>query len=143
MNDHRGHRQLDHTADLALEIWAPTETELLLEGASALVRVITGGARLETAREGESRLEIQLRGIDREDRLVHWLNQIVGLAVHEGFLFTGADLTLQGDRDLVARVRGRAEARAQVVTEIKGVTYHDLRLAREGPGWRARVVVDV
>ena len=31
----RGHRQIEHTADLALEVWAPSEEELLEEAAQA------------------------------------------------------------------------------------------------------------
>jgi hypothetical protein len=38
----RGHRSVEHTADLAVELWASDEPALLVEGARALV-----GARIE------------------------------------------------------------------------------------------------
>ena len=44
MRGARGHCQLEHPADLVLEFWAPSEAELLVEAAQALVEVLTEGA---------------------------------------------------------------------------------------------------
>jgi SHS2 domain-containing protein len=139
----RGHRQLDHTADLALEIWAPTESELLVEGARALLEVLIEGVSLDVPSDPASTRTVELQALDREDRLVRWLNEILVLAVNEGFLCVEADITLEGEASLSACLRGHAEAHEAVTTELKSVTYHDLYLAREGSRWRATVVVDV
>jgi SHS2 domain-containing protein len=133
-----GHRQIDHTADLALELWAPDERELLLEGARAIVEVLTEGASIEPRAERR----IALCAVDREDRLVQWLNEVLYAAVTDGFLFASADLELAGS-ELAARVLGEEGAGDRVATELKSVTYHDLLLESGADGWRARVVIDV
>jgi SHS2 domain-containing protein len=141
VNGERGFRQIDHTADLALEIWAPAEVDLLVEAARAVVDVLTESADLGA--KPPVTVPVSVAGIDREDRLVRWLNEILVLAVHEGFLLLDAAIELEGEEGLSARVRARPGARELVSTELKAVTYHDLRLERDGRGWRARVVIDV
>lgn len=71
------HRQIDHTADLALELRASSEPELLAEGARAIVSLLTEGAPVE----GTDPRRLELAAIDREDRLVQWLNEILLLAM--------------------------------------------------------------
>jgi SHS2 domain-containing protein len=134
----QGHRQLEHTADLALEIWAPSEEALLLEAAQALVSILT-----EDARPGSgSRRSVRVEGLDREDRLVQWLNRVLLLALLEGFLLRDARLRLS-DHGLEAEIDGEEAAIDKIRTELKSVTYHDLELIEEAGRWRARIVIDV
>jgi SHS2 domain-containing protein len=138
VSTHRGHCQLEHPADLLLHFWAPTEAELLVEGARALIEVLTEAATLTA--DGERR--IQIDAMDDGDRLVCWLNEVLVLATLDGFLLTDADVTLQ-DRGLTAVVRGQANAIALLRTELKSVTYHDLLLRRDADRVVGQVVVDV
>jgi SHS2 domain-containing protein len=135
----RGHRSIEHTADLAVELWAPDEPALLVEGARALVELLTEGAPVEATAERA----LELSAIDPEDRLVRWLGEVLYLAMVEGFLVHDAVLELQGGGGLRGTVRGQAHAEDRLRTEIKAVTYHDLRLERGPTGVRARVVFDV
>jgi protein archease len=137
MNE-RGHRQIEHTADLALEIWAPSEPELLLEAAQAVREILTEGA--VPASGGRRRVRIE--GLDPEDRLVQWLNRVLLLAILEGFLLKDAKLRLSGN-GLEAELTGEEEAFDKIRTELKSVTYHDLLLVEEAGRWRARIVIDV
>ncbi len=134
----RGHRSIEHTADLAVELWAPDEPALLVEGARALVELLTGGAAIDATAERT----LELTAIDAEDRLVRWLAEVLYLASFEGFLVDDATLELSG-ASLRATVRGQSDAADKLETEIKAVTYHDLRLERGPSGVRARVVFDV
>jgi SHS2 domain-containing protein len=133
-----GHRQLDHTADLAIELWGPNEEALLLEGARAIVELLTAGAPLRATAERA----VTVSALDREDRLVQWLNEMLYAAVTDGFLFVTAELALLGP-DLHATVRGEQDGGGKLVTELKSVTYHDLLLESDAKGWRARIVIDV
>lgn len=150
----RGHRSIEHTADLAVELWAPDEATLLVEGARALVEVLTEGAVIRASAERP----LELTAIDPEDRLVRWLAEVLYLAAVEGFLVHDASLTLSGTlpgtlsgtlpgalpgASLRGTVRGQPDAESLLRTEIKAVTYHDLRLERGPAGVRARVVFDV
>ena len=130
----RGHRQIEHTADLALEVWAPSEEALLEEAAQALVEIMTDGATIS----GEAERSVELECLDGEDRLVRWLNEVIYLAVNSGFVLQSAELRLEGETGLAATMRG-TEREGLVTGELKSVTYHDLRLEERF----ARFVVDV
>ena len=133
-----GYRQVDHTADLALEMWASTEADLLRVGARAVVEVLTEGCPVTA----DTSREIAFNALDPEDRLVQWLNEIIYIAVTHGFLFDSGELSL-GDLSLEATVRGEAGGSDKICTELKSATYHDLSLRRNDGGWRAFVVIDV
>jgi SHS2 domain-containing protein len=135
----RGYRQIDHTADLALELWGDSEADLLVAGARAVTDILTDGAEVT----GGAGREIAIDAMDAADRLVQWLNEIIVAAVADGFLFGGAEIVLDGATGLVARMRGDANGHARVVAELKSATYHDLMIEGGADGWRARVVIDV
>ena len=138
MRGARGHRQLDHPADLVLELWAPSEQELLVEAAQALIEVLTEGAAVPA----ESERRLTLESLDPEDRLVRWLNEVLVLATVEGFVLCDAELALRPG-GLEAVVRGRAEAPELVRTEVKSVTYHGLQLHHRAEGFVGKVTIDV
>jgi SHS2 domain-containing protein len=135
----RGHRQLDHTADLALELWGESEVDVLLAGAEGVVAIMTEGGEVEE----RERKVVHIDAVDPQDRLVQWLNEVVFAAVNEGFLFGSADIALEGATGLSATIRGEPGAAARVVAELKSATYHELALGEDDGIWRARVVIDV
>lgn len=133
------YRQIEHTADLALEIEAETPEALLVEGARAIVEILTEGAPVRAV---DAR-EVHLAVLDDEDRLVQFLNEVLVLAVVEGYLTAEAELDLR-PRALTARLRGEAGAGGRLRAELKSVTYHDLFLGQLPDGrWQARIVIDV
>jgi len=135
----QGYRFLDHTADIAVEAWAPSQEALLIEAARALIDVVTEGARIPET----SDTSVEVDAADPEDRLVQWLNEVLWLAVGRGFLLSNAEITLR-DGGLTARVQGQADAPERMENEVKSATYHGLRLARtDAGGYVARVVLDV
>ena len=133
-----GYKQIDHTADLALEIWAPSEEALLAEAARAVVAIMTED------RDIASRAVqlIELESVDREDRLVQWVNEIIYLGVTRGFLVAKADLDLQTN-GLRATVAGEPDAAEHVAGELKSATYHHLAIEERGDTWWARLIIDV
>jgi SHS2 domain-containing protein len=138
----RGHRQIDHTADLALELWGESEEDVLRAGAEGVIAIMTEGGEVE---ERGAR-HVHIDAVDPHDRLVQWLNEIIVAAVSRGFLFGSADIALEGRTGLSATIRGEPDAGGRVVGELKSATYHDLELGPEPGGggtWRARVVIDV
>lgn len=133
-----GARQIEHTADLALEIWGPDEPAMLVAGAQAIVDILTDGAQvgdIDTRR-------VKLEAIDAEDRLVRWLGEILYWACVEGFVVARAELEVTAD-GLTGTAHGVQGAADLLKTEIKAATYHDLRVVRDSGGVRARVVLDV
>ena len=132
-----GYRQVEHTADVALELWGPDEEALLEQGALALVELLTDGAAVPATADRQVEVEV----VDDGDRLVRWLNEVLWLALVDGFVVASARFDLRDPGLLRAHVRG--DSATPIVTEIKSATYHDLQIEREGPRLRARVVLDV
>lgn len=135
-----GHRWLEHTADLALRVWADDEPGLLEEAARALVAAVTEGG---DATGPDAARDVQIDAIDPEDRLVRWLNEVLFLATVEGFLVASAELQLPSPGGLRGRVRGCVAGPEAVRAEIKSATYHALSLQHEPDGVVAHVVLDV
>ena len=133
-----GARQIEHTADLALEIWGPDEPAMLAAGANAIVEILTQGA---TVNDAETRA-VRLEAVDAEDRLVRWLSEVLYWASVEGFVVARAVLEVTPD-GLVGTAHGTEGAGSLLKIEIKAATYHDLRVVRDSSGVRARIVLDV
>jgi SHS2 domain-containing protein len=142
-----GWRTIEHTADLGLEVEAPTLGELFLGGAHGMMGVLLGSEA--GSLEGEVGAAAGWRGLeveapDLEALFVGWLREILYIQITEELLFVAAELEELGETSLVARVGFAPPADASAVErELKGVTYHDLEVSRRGGGWFARVVFDL
>jgi protein archease len=137
-------RQLEHTADLALEVTAPTLGELFCEALRGLADCVTEVEALEPL----VRRPLEAEASDRERLLVEWLGDALFLFDTERLLFCAGTAVVE-ETAAGWRVRGDAAgerfdpARHPFKVALKGVTYHRLRVAPQGEGWRATVVFDL
>lgn len=90
----------------------------------------------------DSERPVNIETLDSEDRLVQWLNEVIYWAVVDNFLVTEVDLSWS-QNGLCGRVQGVQDVHAQVVSELKRATYHDMRLSVTDAHAQARVVIDV
>ena len=128
------YRWVDHTAELELEIDAPTQAAVFEEALLALRELLDDGG-VEGAVE-----EVAVRAPDQATLLAEWLAELAFLAETKGLVPERlADLEL-GEAWLTATVEGRLGTPPHLV---KAVTYHRLSLRRAGEGWRATIVLDV
>lgn len=154
-------RELSHTADVGFEVRAP-DLEGLFEGAArGLLDALgvepaggagageDGGRSVESAESADPE-PVRLSRPDLERLLVHWLRELLARSMAEGEVPEAEVLEVHpggGAEDdaagLRARVRWRRTSPDGPTREIKGVTYHGLRVAPDGDGWHARVVLDV
>lgn len=133
-------REFEHTGDIGIELEAPTRTELFANAALAV-------ARLMVAVEGISPRErrvVETSAETDEDLMHDLLAAALNVFLADGFIWCetraeerpdGIAVTLSGERF--------DPRRHQFLTEIKGVTYHELRVERRRGRWRARIVFDV
>ncbi len=136
-----GVRAIDHTADVGLDLAAPDLAGLFRRAAAGMEALVSeaGSPVPEAAAMPEVRLELDAPDVAL--LLADWLRELLYLRQVRGRAFVDADFARLGERALAARVRTAPAPPA--VREIKGVTYHDLRAARAGGEWRARVIFDV
>jgi SHS2 domain-containing protein len=131
-----GFREIEHTADWELEVWAPDITSLLEQAARGMVSLV--GVQLEDGPRQEISFEIEAS--DRESLLVGFLSEILYYGENEGLGFDGFKLDWDG-RHLSAHLEG---ARIRLVEkEIKAVTWHNLQVREGKRGLETRLVFDV
>lgn len=131
----------EHTADLGLRIRAADRTELFVEAARALFSVLV--ANLDSVRGVEQRT-YELQGDEDDYLLFDWLNELLYTYDTERLLLAQFDVEL-GDGCLRAVCSGEPidRVRHELEHEIKAITYHGLRVERDGDGWLAEVIVDI
>lgn len=161
------YREIEHTADRALEVWGRELPDLFVGSARGMYSLMgdLNGLLAEDWRA------IQLEAWDRETLLVDWLNELLFLTEMEGWLLaecrieslcdsTGSpgeqsQATAGAAHDdsgrigttspvgvtLVAQVGG---IRAPVTgAHIKAVTFHNLALVQNETGWSTVITFDV
>jgi len=132
----QGFREIPHTADWALEVWAPGLPGLLEQAARGM-DAISG---VSLARSGRTQRRIEIEAEDQETLLVKFLSELLYLEEHEGIGFDFFALDLQGFR-LTASLGGAPILKKD--KEIKAVTYHNLAIHKTENGLGASIVFDV
>lgn len=140
------YRFLDHTADVAVELTAPTLGALYAAALAAFTDTVTERARVEPA---EAR-SFTVEAADAETLLVDWLGELVYAFEVDARLFHDAEVAIEetaaGRLRLTARARGERydPARHPIKVLVKAVTYHGLEVQQtHDGGWRARVIFDI
>ena len=130
-----------HTADLGLRVRAAALPALFADAACGLFSMVVDD--LAAVRTMESR-ELQVAGSDLTYLLFDWLNELLYLCDTERFVFSQFDVRLD-DSGLTATGRGEPidPARHRLTHEIKAITYHELKVEKEGELWLAEVIVDI
>ena len=135
-----GWEHFHHEADIGVRGRSSTLAGAFRQAALGLTAVVTEPG-LVTPREP---VEIRCEAPDRELLLADWLNAIVLEMAVRGMLFSRFEVGVR-DGHLEGRAWGEPvdRARHQPVVEVKGATYTELSLHREGDDWVAQAVLDV
>ena len=129
-----------HTADLGLEMVAPTLRDLFAGAGAALTSLSVEGAI-----RAYRRRYLDLSALDRQSLFINYLNELIYLLEQERFLVKEVSIERLGVRNLLALMRGEtfSPARHRFCLALKAATYHNLLLRREGRRWRARLIIDI
>jgi SHS2 domain-containing protein len=131
-----GYREIEHTADWELEVWAPDLRGLLEQAARGMYAL--SGMCLEQA-QSELR-ELEYHAEDAESLLVGFLGELLHFIESENLAFIEFQIDLRG-YVLHAHLGG---AQVQKIDkEIKAVTYHNLAVRQDKDGLRVNIVFDV
>ncbi|MGH2521381.1 MAG: archease [Anaerolineales bacterium] len=130
------YREVDHTADWALEVWAPTLEVLFVDAAHGMY-ALAGTA------PGPNRLtrRVEVSGDDYESLLVAWLQELLYATESEGLVFSDFHIDTLTPTHLRVEASGGPGERLEKV--IKAVTYHNLRIQQTANGYTATLVFDV
>ena len=131
-----GYREIEHTADWAMQVWAPDLPRLFklaAEGMNAL-------AEVKLKRDEKTQRKFELDAHDNETLLVNFLSEILYYGEHEEIGFDEIELMV-GDGKLKAVCSG-----AKILSrkkEIKAVTFHNLEINMNDDLYHVEIVFDV
>jgi SHS2 domain-containing protein len=140
-----GYEPVEHTADLAYIARGRSLEQLFAHAALGMFAFLID---LETVEPREAR-EVRVRGIDREECLIGFLQELLFREETEEFLVTRVGVRSTGPPEVLARVWGEHfdPTRHELLTDIKAATYHDLEFRTdqdpEGELHWVRIVLDI
>lgn len=127
------YRQLEHTADIWIEVTGTSFENLLEEAGAALFDIVGKPDSLGTMREFE------FGGKSNEELLVRWLEELYSESQISGILFGKFNVSVQA-----GKLKGKAwGGPGSVKTEVKAVTWGRLKIWQEKDKWKARVLFDI
>jgi SHS2 domain-containing protein len=134
-------REVAHTADLGLEVEAPTLAAVFERAGLAMLALMVDLAAVEP----RERVSLALEADSLEELLHDWLQALLVRFQAAGFAIS--ELAVEEVSARSVRGWGAGEhvdrSRHRLYTEIKGVTYHQLAVRETPAGWGARLILDV
>lgn len=130
----RGFRFHEHTADITVECWAPTLEIAFAEAALATFEVIMDTSTVDP----KEPTSVSVSGYDLSELLVEWIGNIIALIDLEYRFYAKFDITNLEKTDEGFLLEGMAWGEAIDLdkhvtrTEVKAMTYADLRVDTEG-----------
>ena len=131
------YQEIEHTADWALRVWAPTREALFVDAAEGMYAL----AGAQPAAASAERLGVELHGEDYESLLAAWLQEWLYYTEMRQLVFDGFEIQRLTPREVRGSANGRPAAHLDKL--IKAVTYHNLRIEAKDGGYDVTVVFDV
>lgn len=143
---------IEHTADVGIIAYGQTLAELFENAARGMFSIIADIDRVKPQRS----ISVHVEAPDCEMLLVKWLREL--LYQHDACKLLFCDFKVEELPELsaveypqtsqvtlhgVARGQPIGEADVELYGDIKAVTYHGLKVEREGGVWRAQIIFDV
>lgn len=138
---------LEHTADLKIKVWGKDLPELFKNAADAMFDAMSGKSEIRNSKH-ETNYKFQIKNLkltaqDHESLLVNFLNELLYLS----------DVNNQGYRikDIGFRKNKEFELKAELIPyplppleiEIKGATYHNLKIEKKTGLYLTIILFDI
>jgi SHS2 domain-containing protein len=132
---------LDHTADVCIRVYGKSLDELLKCAALAMMELITDREKVEILEE----IEIEAQGETAEELLVHWLGEILYVHQVEKMVFRNFEITLINENHLKGKALGEKIdfEKHELRSDIKAVTYHNLKIEPSDDKLKVDIVFDI
>ena len=131
-----GFKEIEHTADWELHVWAPDMAGLLKQAALGMFSL----AKVKLTQKPRVRKEIILPFTDRESLIVDFLMELLFIAEDEGIGIDSFKIFDEGNQwSFILEGMPILE----FPKEIKAVTYHGIRVNEVESGLEVNIVFDV
>src|SRR5262245_14583476 len=131
----------EHTADLGIRVRAADLNSLFAEAGTALFAAVLDG--LDTVRPAQS-IDVAIAGAELDYLLFDWLRELLYRFDADHMLFSRFEVAVR-ESGLKGTASGEHidPARHVLSHEVKAITYHGLRVERQGCEWVGEVSVDI
>lgn len=132
---------IPHTADIGIKAYGNNPPELFKNAAYAMFDII---ADLDGLKSSVTQ-SIEVKAANREELLVAWLGELLYNFYTKQIIFFDFQIDELSATHLKAKALGRhiGENRNRLKTEIKAVTYHELKIEESESKFIATVIFDV
>jgi len=135
---------IEHTADVGLKVFGSTLKELFENAARGMFEIISG-RKIEASSKELKEIEITKQVENFEELLVDWLSEVLYISNKEEIVF-GDFKILELNNDGVSGQAFGEKINPQKTTfqtEIKAVTFHDLKIEESPKGFSCNIIFDV
>jgi len=139
------YKVIEHTADIGIAVEVSSLKKLFVDAAKGMFEII-GVVPAPDAMFEKTQKEIEVSGIDTEELVVSWLNELLFYFETEGSVFESFRFIELRDNKLHALVEGKRFEPGSYDVEhaIKAVTYGGLEVKHAESGqWCTRIIFDI
>ncbi len=135
---------IEHTADVGLKVNGRTLKELFENAAKGMFEII-GGEKAHRIAQVHKRIQIQKEVEGLEELLVDWLSELLYVFNKEKILFTSFKILELNNSGLIGKSSGENIdlTKASLQSEIKAVTFHNLKIEENKNGFHTTIIFDV
>ena len=136
---------IEHTADVGIKVWGPTLTELFENAAKGMFHIISCGKGPSGGERIKRKSELRNNTDAMEELLVIWLSEILYIFNKEKICLDNFKITGLNNTKLNAEIEGSSMDLYQSnnYTEIKAVTFHNLKIDEDVNGFSCTIIFDV
>ena len=132
---------INHTADIGIKVKGESLKDLFSNAGYAMFDILVEIKDVKP----EENLTVKIPGGQIEDILANWLRELLLKFNIDGWVLKVFDVYRVDESGLEATVKGEKmdPLRHRLKTEIKAVTYHNLKVYKNGNIWKAQIIFDV
>jgi SHS2 domain-containing protein len=132
---------IDHTADICVRVFGNSLEEIFIGSAKAMMAIITDVEKVNPSRE----ISIKARGENPEELLVKWLQEILYFHEVKKMVFKDFEIKIENGTRAVGKASGEKIDfdRHEFYSNIKAVTYHNLKITSSKSKYQVDIVFDI
>jgi SHS2 domain-containing protein len=132
----QGFKEIEHTSDIALEVWAASLENLFIEASKGLQNLMG----IKTQGRSTTLYKKEINGMDMESVLVSFLDDLLFLVEQKNCWCNIEQVSLI---NLSITYSGKIIRIRSLEKQLKAVTFNDLQIVSKDNYWKTRIVFDV
>jgi SHS2 domain-containing protein len=139
-----GFHYIDHLADMIVEAYGKTMEEAFERSALGLVNIMFDLDHITI----NQNISLDVQGYDMQNLLYNWLEKVLLLILIDNAVAADFDVKITNNPNtltLFGTARGERInlEKHDFKLEVKGITYHDMKITQEEGGVTVRYLVDI